>query len=240
MARRNPNPNKTKIVNIARQYNDDVEAYRRFAEGRRNSTKYTQELLTEFYDRMKQYFYECKETKTPPTIGKLCIALGISKTSLHEMRKGEHDYRLPQYMDLHGVCYEDIRTKEDEFFKGFNPLEYWIDSEGKEILLMTYSEIMLRGIAYIEAEVEETILKGQKPVGSIFYAKSVFGYSDAPDRGTPMQEHPRIADRAEATEALDNLIDEESIKRAILMLESDKLEKRTAEKLSEMQKESEG
>lgn len=237
MPKGNKNPvNKTRIVSLSRQYTDDMETYRRFAEGRRNSTKYTQELLGELYSRMKEYFLTCKETGNPPTIGKLCIALGISKTSLHDMRNGEHDYRLPQYMDLHGVCYEDIRQKEDEFFRGFDPLEYWIDPEGNEVLLMTYSEIMLRGIAHIEAEMEENLLKGTKPVGSIFYAKSVFGYSDAPDRGSQMQEVPRIATREDAENALGEFIDEEAFKRAVITLESEKVEKLTAEKLLEMKR----
>lgn len=240
MAKGNPHPNSTRIVDIARKYNGDIEEYRKFAEGRRNATKYSQELLTELYGRMKEYFYECKENGIPPTIGKLCIALGISKARLLEMRNGEYDYRLPQYMDTYGICYEDVKQKEDEFFKGHHPLEFWSDPDGNEILLMTYSEIMLVGIAYIESEMEVTILEGKKPVGSIFYAKSVFGYSDVPDRSTPMQERPRIADKEEASELIDSIVDEEAFRKAVFMLESGKLEERTAEKLSELVRELDG
>ena len=46
----------TKIVNISKQYNNDIDAYRKFAEGRRNATTYTQEALTSLYERAKAYF----------------------------------------------------------------------------------------------------------------------------------------------------------------------------------------
>lgn len=232
--RRNPNPNSKRIVSIARQYNDDIDAYRRFAEGRRNATRFTQELLWELYCRMKEYFVSSKENGIPVTIGKLCLALGISKYDLHVMRAGDFDYRLFQYMDMYGVTYGDIRQEEDEFFKGYNPLEYWIDRDGKKVLLMMYSEIMLRGIAYIEGEMEEEILEGKKPVGSIFYAKAVFGYSDSPERtGNQMQEMPRITD-ADGSKLVENIIEEEAIRQAVLRLGSEELEERTAQKLAQM------
>ena len=75
----------TKIVNISKQYNNDVDAYRKFAEGRRNATVYTQEALTSLYERAKAYFEDCKEKDLPVTIGKMCIALGISKLQLWRM-----------------------------------------------------------------------------------------------------------------------------------------------------------
>ena len=219
----------TKIVNISKQYNNDVDAYRKFAEGRRNATTYTQEALTSLYELAKAYFEDCKAKGEPVTIGKMCIALGISKLQLWRMRNGELDYRLPQYMDLYDVCFEDVRTKEDEFFKGETPLQYWTDAEGREVLLMTYSEIMSMCVSYIEAETEVTIMTGRKPVGAIFYAKSVFGYSDAPERAK-IQAQPRVVDKEEAEASISGFIDNEASRRALLMLEADNIEKLAREK----------
>lgn len=45
---------------------------------------------------------------------------------------------------------------------------------------MMYSEVISVGLAQIEAE-NEAGLFGNKPVGRIFYLKSVFGYTDTPE-----------------------------------------------------------
>ncbi len=54
---------------------------------------------------------------------------------------------------------------------------------------MPYSELVAKGLAEIESDCEMRLF-GNKPVGAIFYLKSVFGYSDNPDMAigeTPKQ-----------------------------------------------------
>ena len=226
-------PRGSKIVQLQKQFTADTDAYKQFAENRRNKMRYTQEFLTRMYEDMKDYFAECKQNKARPTIGKLCIALGIDKMALLRMRRGEMDTRLPEYLDMHNVTYDDVKYEEDEFFKGDNPLQYWIDPDtGEYVLLMMYSEITRIGCAYVEAEVEELVLTGNKPVGSIFYLKSVFGYSDEPSQA-PVNTDNRIATKEDAEAGIERIFNEEGIRQAILLLNSDKVNKSAPEKLSE-------
>lgn len=166
-----------KIRDIADSYTKEIDSYKQYAEARRNSRTYTQEHLLAFYERMKDYIKLCKESGEPMTIGGLCIAMGIDRTALHRMKTGFYDWRLFEYMDIVGVKETDIKEEADEFFKGFQPLQYWIDEKGDKVLLMMYSEVVSIGLAFIEAE-NEAGLFSNKPVGRIFYLKSMFGYSD--------------------------------------------------------------
>ena len=94
---------------------------------------------------------------------------------------------------------------------------------------MTYSEIMSMCVSFVESETELTIMTGKKPVGAIFYAKSVFGYSDAPERAK-IQAQPRVVDKEEAEASISGFIDNEASRRALLMLEADNIEKLAREK----------
>jgi len=197
-----------KIRAIADKYSEEIESYKQYADARRNSRVYTQEMLLEFYERMKDYFRECKETGTPMTVGGLCLAMGIDRTALYRMKKGVYDWRLFEYMKLHDVGEEDIKEENDEYFKGFAPLQYCVDERGEIVLLMMYSEVIGVGLAQIEAD-NEAGLFGSKPVGRIFYLKSVFGYSDTPET-TQSNEPPLIiADAKQAEKAMRMLMNDD-------------------------------
>ncbi len=181
--------NKTKkIREIADKYSGEIEGYKQYAETRRASRTYTQEIASELYDRMVTYLIECKKTDTPMAVGKMCLAMGIDRKALHRMKTGEYDWRLYEYMDIAKVKGKDIQEEEDGYFKGHNPLQYWTDEKGDRILLMPYSELVAKGLAEIESDCEMRLF-GNKPVGAIFYLKSVFGYSDNPD--TAIGETPK-------------------------------------------------
>lgn len=60
---------------------------------------------------------------------------------------------------------------------------------------MMYSEVITLGLRVIEAD-NEAGLFGNKPVGRIFYLKSVFGYQDTPE-ATQSNEAPLVIANAE-------------------------------------------
>ena len=195
-----------KIRAIADKYSEEMESYKQYADARRNSRVYSQENLLEFYERMKGYFTHCRETETPMTVGGLCLAMGIDRTALYRMKTGFYDWRLFEYMNIEGVVSEDIQEEQDEFFSGFNPLQYWTDSRGNKVLLMMYSEIITLGLRVIEADAEAGLF-GSKPVGRIFYLKSVFGYSDVPEPEQNNEPALIVADAEQARRAMAMLMD---------------------------------
>lgn len=195
-----------KIRAIADKYSEDIESYKQYADARRNSRVYSQEHLLEFYERMKGYFRRCKETDTPMTVGGLCLAMGIDRTALYRMKTGVYDWRLYEYMEIEGVEPGDIQEEQDEFFNGFDPLQYWTDSRGNKVLLMMYSEVVTLGLRVIEAD-NEAGLFGSKPVGRIFYLKSVFGYSDVPEPTKNSEPELVVADAEQARRAMAMLMD---------------------------------
>ena len=201
-----------KMRAIADKYSEEIDSYKQYADARRNSRTYTQETLLEFYERMKDYFRECKETDTPMTVGGLCLAMGIDRTALHRMKTGVYDWRLFEYMSIEGVTPEDIREEYDEYFNGFNPLQYWIDRRGEMVLLMMYSEVVALGLRVIEAD-NEAGLFGSKPVGRIFYLKSVFGYSDTPESTQNNEPSLVIADAKQAEKAMRMLMNDDYMEK---------------------------
>ena len=198
--------NTDKIRAIADKYSEEIDSYKQYADARRNSRVYSQEHLLEFYERMKGYFRQCKDSGTPMTVGGLCLAMGIDRTALYRMKTGFYDWRLFEYMSVEGVAPEDIREDDDEFFNGFNPLQFWTDSRGNRVLMMMYSEVITLGLRVIEAD-NEAVLFGSKPVGRIFYLKSVFGYSDVPEPPQDREPAMIVADAEQARRALAMLMD---------------------------------
>ena len=197
-----------KMRAIADKYSEEIESYKQYADARRNSRIYTQEMLLEFYERMKAYLTDCKETGTPMTVGGLCLAMGADRTALYRMKTGFYDWRMYEYMKLHDVSEEDVREENDEFFKGHAPLQYCIDERGEIVLLMMYSEVIGVGLAQIEAE-NEAGLFGSKPAGRIFYLKSVFGYSDTPESTQNNEPSLVIADAKQAEKAMRMLMNDD-------------------------------
>lgn len=223
-----------KIKAMTKTYHDDMDAYKKYAEARRNSQTFTQEMLWTLYQQAKDYFIKCIEDGKPLTIGGLTLALGVTRKALKQMRDGDFDGRLFQYISMYGIDESEIQTENDEFFRGYNPLKYITDEAGNRVMMMMYSEVVETLIAVVEADCEEGLF-GSKPVGRIYYLKAVFGLTDQPHTA-PIETDTFVPDREAAEQSLLTLIDEEAAKRAMLMIEADKIEAATKKKYKELKK----
>lgn len=221
-----------KIRAMNEAYSEEMTEYKKFAEARRSRQTFTQEMLWPLYQQAKEYFTDCQENDRPMTIGGLTIALGITRKALKQMRDGDFDNRLFQYVSMYGVDESEIQTENDEYFKGYNPLQFIVDENEERVLMMTYSEVMGTLILVVEASCEEGLF-GSKPVGRIYYMKAMFGLSDQPNEA-PVKSASFVADREAAEQAVLHGINEEAARRALLMLEADRIEEATQRKYEEL------
>ena len=221
-----------KIVAMNKAYSEEMTEYKKFAEARRNRQTFTQEMLWPLYQQAKEYFTDCVENDRPMTIGGLTIALGITRKALKQMRDGDFDNRLFQYVNMYGIDESEIQTENDEYFRGHNPLQYITNENGERVLMMTYQEVIGTIIAVVEANCEEGLF-GSKPVGRIYYMKAVFGLSDQP-REAPVEIPAALVDKETAEHQLEQLINEEAAREALRMIEAERLEKATRKKYQEL------
>lgn len=221
-----------KITTMNKAYSEEMTEYKKFAEARRNRQTFTQEMLWPLYQQAKEYFIGCTENDRPMTIGGLTIALGITRKALKQMRDGDFDNRLFQYVSMYGIDESEIQTENDEYFRGHNPLQYIINENEERVLMMTYQEVIGTLIEVVEANCEEGLF-GSKPVGRIYYMKAMFGLSDQPN-SAPVESPSFVADREAAEQSVLHEIDEEAARRALLMLEADRVEEATQRKYEEL------
>jgi len=175
------NPNTTKISQFNTWYSQDIEEYKRFAEGRSQSHRFTQEYLTELTEKIIVYIEEQKDADKPITIAGFYLALGIQKKDYFRMKNGEFDYRLFQFMEYKGISPEDIQRDWQE---PLGYIEYWIDADGQLWVMNTYSEIIEKALLLMQMQTEERLLtaKNNSQVSAaIFLLKAKFGWSDKPD-----------------------------------------------------------
>lgn len=161
--------NTEKIAALSRQYNEEQQAYREYAEARRNSIKFNQAELSRRNNRLQQYIHQCYEDDEPITRAGMILALGVSRDTYYRMRDSELDYRLYEYMSVNGISESDVMLTEDEI--------PYIVCEGESILLIPSSVMIQKAELQLEAQTEARLYKSGK-VGDIFALKAVHGWQE--------------------------------------------------------------
>lgn len=161
--------NTEKIAALSRQYNEEQQAYREYAEARRNSIKFNQAELSRRNNRLQQYIHQCCEDDEPITRAGMILALGVSRDTYYRMRDGELDYRLYEYMSVNGISESDVMLTEGEI--------PYIVCEGESILLIPSSVMIQKAELQLEAQTEARLYKSGK-VGDIFALKAVHGWQE--------------------------------------------------------------
>lgn len=161
--------NTEKITALNKRYVEEQQAYREYAEARRNSVKFNQAELSRRNDRLQEYVHQCYEDDEPITRAGMILALGVSRDTYYRMKDGELDYRLYEYMDLNGISESDVMLTEDE-----TP---YIVCEGESILLIPSSVMIQKAELQLEAQTEARLYKSGK-VGDIFALKAVHGWQE--------------------------------------------------------------
>lgn len=174
-------PNTTRISQFNTWYSQDIAEYKRFAEGRSQSHKYTQQYLTELTEKVVLYIREQEQNDKPLTIAGFYLALGILKKDYFRMKNGEFDYRLYQFMEYNGIQPEDIKS---EWQEPLGMIDYWIDEDGQIWIMNTYSEIIEKALLVMQEQTETNLLTAKSNAAvsaNIFIMKAKFGWSDKPD-----------------------------------------------------------
>ena len=174
-------PNTKRISQFNTWYSQDIEEYKRFAEGRSQSHRFTQEYLTELTEKIVTYIREKEYEDKPLTIAGFYLALGIQKKDYFRMKNGEFDYRLYQYMEYHKIEPAEIRSDWQE---PLGYIDYWIDADGQIWVMNTYSEIIEKALLVMQEQVETRLLTAKSNAAvsaNIFIMKAKFGWSDKPD-----------------------------------------------------------
>lgn len=162
--------NTEKIAALSRRYNEEQQAYREYAEARRNSVKFNQAELSRRNERLQAYIRQCYDDDEPITRAGMVLALGVSRDTYYRMRDGELDFRLYEYMDVNGISESDVLLDEEE-------TPYIVGSEGERILLIPSSVMIQKAELQLEAQTEARLYKSGK-VGDIFALKAVHGWQE--------------------------------------------------------------
>lgn len=181
---------------------EDIGRYKESAERARKARKYKQEDLYGIYMRIKEYIRVRTVASDPDYIDKpltvsgMILASGISKATWYEMLRGDYDYRLFEYIDLHNINIDTVETYIDG-------IPYIEDNENNKILLIVHSGILEKAMLAIEAQTEERLYcKGR--VGDIFSLKAVHGWKEDHQPQTVNQTLV-IASEEQARKAIDLL-----------------------------------
>jgi hypothetical protein len=190
------------LTEASKAISKDIGKYKETAEKVRSKRKYKQEDLTVIYERIKDYIRQRTVTTDgdyidkPLTVSGMILASGISKATWYEMLKGDYDYRLYEYIDLHNI---DLDTITDDI----DGIPYVVDDKGAVVLLIVHSEILQKAMLAIEAQTEERLYsKGR--VGDIFSLKAVHGWREEASPQTVNQTLV-IASEEQARKAIDML-----------------------------------
>nr|DAH13064.1 MAG TPA: hypothetical protein [Caudoviricetes sp.] len=157
------------LAEISRRESAEIAKYREIAEKQRKAKKYKQEDLAGIVKRLNSYITEQTEQEKPLTVAGMIRAAGVSKSAWYEMIGGEYDYRLYQYAEYHNIDIDAVPHTGD--------IPTLTDSDGEEILLITYREALQKAMLAIEEQTEERLYsKGR--VGDIFSLKAVHGWQE--------------------------------------------------------------
>jgi hypothetical protein len=165
-SKRNTGP----AVEISKQISKDIEHYREIAESFRKARTWTQEELTDVYERLNKHIDEADEDENPLTIGGMILASGMSRDSWYKAVGGEYDYRLYEYIELHNI---DI-TKAHRNPEGIPCI---VDDENRVVMLIPWSDVLQKALLVKEARDERRLLKKGR-VADIFNLKALHGWQE--------------------------------------------------------------
>ena len=167
------------------QYTQELDAYRQFAQARREKRVHTQEQLRVYIQRASDYFAECDRISKPYTIAGLLLALEIDRNTWSKMGNGEHDYLLEEYLALHP---SDENSDE---------------TDGTP--LIAYSEFHEKCTLRVQEQRERACasLRGN-PAGNIFLLKAQMGLRED-DAPTHVAQTLVICDGEQAKKAIEML-----------------------------------
>lgn len=157
------------LAEISRRESEEIAKYREIAEKQRKAKKYKQEDLTGIVQRLNDYIEEQTVNDKPLTVAGMIRAAGVSKDTWYRMIGGDYDYHLYQYIDYHNIELDTLPQTD-----GIPTMK---DSNGAEILLISYSEALQKAMLAVEEQTEERLYsKGR--VGDIFSLKAVHGWQE--------------------------------------------------------------
>ena len=193
--------NKERLRTFNTWYSEDRDKYRQFAEAARIRGRFTQEMVSDLYDRGRAYIIECREADKPLTVAGLQIACDCNKMAFSRMKRGEFDWRLFQFMEYKGIREDDIECfRDDELQYSVN---YWTDEDGVMYIMEMYSSIIERFYLDIQNQIETACYDNKgNPSGLIFALKSAFGWHDKPEDQKTGVAVGHIATREEAAAAI--------------------------------------
>jgi len=187
--RPNNNIDGLTAANIDR--NAAKEYYIGIARQREKQRKYNIEFMTRAAGLIGEYVERQRADHKPLTVAGMQLAADIMPSSWNTIINGEHDAILYEYMDVHGIPYDEEGT-------------IYTDPEtGREVLLVRPSEVLKRFDLAIQEERESkcSSLKGN-PAGNIFLLKAQQGFQDTPAESKITHNNLVIADREQAAKAL--------------------------------------
>ena len=166
--RTNSRRDTTAIQAYTKKESEDISKYKEAAERRRQKRKYRQEDLFGIIERINAYIDRQGREGRPFTVAGLIRAAQVSKSTWYEMLAGDYDYRLIEYADRHGIDLDTLPA---------NTTTTITDTEGREVVLIAYSEALQKAMLAIEEQTEERLYsKGR--VGDIFSLKAVHGWQE--------------------------------------------------------------
>lgn len=157
------------LAEISRRESEEIAKYREIAEKQRKAKKYKQEDLAGIVRRLNDYIEEQMANDKPLTVAGMIRAAEVSKDTWYRMIGGDYDYHLYQYIDYHNIELDTLPQTD-----GIPTMK---DSNGAEILLISYSEALQKAMLAVEEQTEERLYsKGR--VGDIFSLKAVHGWQE--------------------------------------------------------------
>lgn len=161
--------NGARLAEISRRESEEIAKYRAIAEKQRKAKKYKQEDLAGIVRRLNDYIEEQMANDKPLTVAGMIRSAGVSKDTWYRMICGDYDYHLYQYIDYHNIELDTLPQTD-----GIPTMK---DSNGAEILLISYSEALQKAMLAVEEQTEERLYsKGR--VGDIFSLKAVHGWQE--------------------------------------------------------------
>lgn len=190
-----PNPAATEALKeISKEKHEETERYKEIAEATKTRNRYGQEYALELLNRLSEYIDNQRAIKKPITIGGLVRASGMNVDSFQRYRHGNGDYLLYQYMDKHGIDYDEEGT-------------LYTFPDGSTVLLVRLSDVIKNALLTVQEQLEGNCYTNKgNPAGSIFGLKASFGWQDQPQEQRTTNNNTlvlnNVATLEEAREAL--------------------------------------
>ena len=153
------------------RFRQEINTYKQYAENRRRSRTYKQEQMTVLYESLCEYIKQRQEQEKPLTVAGAILATGIDDTMWYSMRNGDLDYRLDEFLDLHGISLDDAPVDEAG-------MKYCI-VDGEKVLLIEFSALIKRYMLLLQAQAEERLYSKSGKVTDIFALKALHGWQDS-------------------------------------------------------------